>query len=65
MAAAFLGASMRSGGPAGWAIIGFWSMMHEARTDFCMLFGSLYLLIAGAGRVVPRCTHDEFSPDPA
>jgi hypothetical protein len=49
MAAAFLGASMRSGGPAGWAIIGFWSMMHEARTDFCMLFGSLYLLIAGAG----------------
>ena len=29
---------------------GFWSMMHEARTDFCMLLGSLYLLIAGAGR---------------
>ncbi len=28
---------------------GFWSMMHEARTDFCMLLGSLYLLIAGAG----------------
>ena len=28
---------------------GFWSMLHEARTDFCMLLGSLYLLIAGAG----------------
>ncbi len=23
--------------------------MHEARADFCMLLGSLYLLIAGAG----------------
>ena len=28
---------------------GSWSMMHEARTDFCMLLASLYLLIAGAG----------------
>jgi putative oxidoreductase len=28
---------------------GFWSMMHEARIDFCMLLASLYLLIAGAG----------------
>ena len=28
---------------------GFWSMMHEARTDFDMLLGSLYLLIEGAG----------------
>ena len=28
---------------------GFWSMMHEARTDLCMLLGSLYLLIAGGG----------------
>ena len=28
---------------------GFWSMMHEARADFDMLLGSLYLLIAGAG----------------
>jgi len=28
---------------------GFWSMMHEARDDFGMLFGSLYLLIEGAG----------------
>ena len=28
---------------------GFWSMMHEARADFDMLLGSIYLLIAGAG----------------
>ncbi len=29
---------------------GFWSMMHEARDDFGMLLGSLYLLIEGGGR---------------
>jgi len=29
---------------------GFWSMMHEARDDFAMLLGSLYLLIEGGGR---------------
>lgn len=28
---------------------GFWSMMHEARTNFDMLLGSIYLLIEGAG----------------
>ena len=28
---------------------GFWVMAHEARTDWSMLLGSLYLLIAGAG----------------
>jgi putative oxidoreductase len=28
---------------------GFWSMAHEARDDFGMLLGSLYLLIVGAG----------------
>jgi uncharacterized membrane protein YphA (DoxX/SURF4 family) len=27
----------------------FWSMAHEARDDFLMLLGSIYLLIAGAG----------------
>lgn len=31
------------------AYAGFWGMAHEARTDFCMLLGSLFLLIAGAG----------------
>lgn len=28
---------------------GFWSMAHEARTDFAMLLGALFLLIVGAG----------------
>jgi len=28
---------------------GFWSMAHEARTDFAMLLGSMFLLIVGAG----------------
>ena len=29
---------------------GFWSMTHEARADFCMLLGALYLLIEGGGK---------------
>ena len=28
---------------------GFWSMQHEARADFCMLLGCVYLLIVGSG----------------
>lgn len=28
---------------------GFWSMAHEARTDFAMLLGLVFLLIVGAG----------------
>lgn len=28
---------------------GFWNMAHEARTDFSMLLGSIFLLIVGAG----------------
>ena len=28
---------------------GFWNMMHEARTDFCMLLGLIFLLIVGGG----------------
>lgn len=28
---------------------GFWSMAHEARTDWSMLLGSLFLVIVGAG----------------
>lgn len=28
---------------------GWWSMLHEARTDFSMLLGLLFLLAAGAG----------------
>lgn len=30
---------------------GFWSMAHEARTDWSMLLGALFLLIVGAGRI--------------
>ncbi|WP_437977350.1 DoxX family protein [Sorangium sp. So ce295] len=29
---------------------GFWSMVHEARTDWAMLLGALFLVIVGAGR---------------
>jgi len=29
--------------------VGFWSMAHEARTDFSMILGSIFLLIVGAG----------------
>jgi putative oxidoreductase len=28
---------------------GFWGMAHEARTDFSMLLGSIFLLVVGAG----------------
>jgi uncharacterized membrane protein YphA (DoxX/SURF4 family) len=28
---------------------GFWSMQHQARTDLCMLLGSIYLLVVGSG----------------
>src|SRR4051812_32211931 len=29
---------------------GFWKMAHEARTDYAMLLGSVFLLIVGSGR---------------
>lgn len=29
---------------------GFWKMAHEARTDFSMLLGSIFLLIVGSGK---------------
>jgi putative oxidoreductase len=29
---------------------GFWSMVHEYRTDFAMTLGNIFLLIKGAGR---------------
>src|SRR5436305_4468983 len=28
---------------------GFWKMAHEARTDWAMILGSLFLLVVGAG----------------
>lgn len=30
-------------------IYGIWGFLHEFRTDFAMLAGSVYLLIVGAG----------------
>jgi putative oxidoreductase len=49
---------------------GFWSMAHEARTDFAMLLGSIFLLIVGAGtwsldaRLASKTLlRDEKSPD--
>jgi putative oxidoreductase len=29
---------------------GFWKMAHEARTDWSMILGLIFLLIAGGGR---------------
>ncbi|MBO9703301.1 MAG: DoxX family protein [Sporocytophaga sp.] len=29
---------------------GFWKMAHEARTDYAVLLGSIYLLVYGGGR---------------
>jgi putative oxidoreductase len=29
---------------------GFWSMMHESRTDLAMLLSSIFLLLSGGGR---------------
>jgi putative oxidoreductase len=29
---------------------GFWAMAHEARVDYAMLLGTVFLLIVGAGR---------------
>jgi putative oxidoreductase len=28
---------------------GFWAMAHEARTDWCMLLGALFLILVGPG----------------
>lgn len=28
---------------------GFWSMAHEARTDYCMLFGLIFPFLVGSG----------------
>lgn len=40
----FLGFSLRK-----LSYYGFWGFLHESRTDLAMLFGSLFLLIVGAG----------------
>jgi len=33
---------------------GFWKMAHEARTDWSMLLGSIFLLIVAAGKFFSR-----------
>jgi uncharacterized membrane protein YphA (DoxX/SURF4 family) len=40
---------------------GFWSMAHEARTDFAMLLGSAFLLLVGAG---PRSIDHRLAASP-
>jgi uncharacterized membrane protein YphA (DoxX/SURF4 family) len=44
-----------------WIDKGFWAMAHEARTDYSMLLGALFLLVAGGGRwsLDARHTHRE------
>ncbi len=32
------------------SVYGFWSMVHEMRTDFAMWLGSLFLMIKGGGK---------------
>lgn len=47
---------------------GFWSMAHEARTDFAMLTGSLFLLFSGAGPLsldrLLSCPRDRIGQSP-
>lgn len=44
---------------------GFWGTMHEARTDFCMLLGLIFLLIVGSGplsldeKLRPEAIHED------
>ncbi|MGE5415120.1 MAG: DoxX family protein [Syntrophomonadaceae bacterium] len=41
---------------------GFWSMVHEARVDFCMALGSLFLILTGAGPISLDARLREASP---
>jgi putative oxidoreductase len=46
---------------------GFWKMAHEARTDYAMLLGSVFLLIVGSGRwgldaILARDTTPQLGP---
>lgn len=36
---------------------GFWAMAHEARTDFCMVLGLIFLLIAGGADHGPSLSY--------
>jgi putative oxidoreductase len=41
---------------------GMWSMLHEARADFSMLLGLVFLLIVGAGTLSVDAYHRHSSP---
>ncbi|MGD0516906.1 MAG: DoxX family protein [Thermoguttaceae bacterium] len=43
---------------------GFWSMAHEARVDFAMLLGAIFLLIVGAGSISLDALFFHFRDDP-
>jgi putative oxidoreductase len=48
---------------------GFWSMAHEARTDFAMLLGGIFLLVVGAGclsldALLGGCCRPSSPPEP-
>ena len=49
-------------GPSGGT--GFWAMLHEARTDFSMVLGLLFLLISGGGgfSIDARLTRGDTAP---
>jgi uncharacterized membrane protein YphA (DoxX/SURF4 family) len=49
---------------------GFWSMLHEARVDYSMLLGLIFLLIVGAGAasidaLITRTQTERTAPDDA
>lgn len=41
---------------------GFWAMLHEARTDFSMLLGLMFLLMVGAGGISFDAIFDQRAP---
>jgi len=44
---------------------GFWSMAHEARVDFCMWLGCIFLAIVGAGALsIDRWLEARFQDSP-
>jgi len=43
---------------------GFWSMAHEARVDFAMFLGAIFLLIVGAGSISLDALFFRFRDDP-
>jgi putative oxidoreductase len=43
---------------------GFWTAVHEARTDLCMWLGCLYLILVGAGALSIDAVLSRRSPPP-